>query len=55
MRMTANLPSPYNATAYEAETPEEALNRSEGGTSYSDGTPEIDAMDAATGKMPLEP
>jgi outer membrane protein assembly factor BamB len=48
---TANLPSPYNATAHDAETPEQALNRSEGGTSYKDGNAEIDALDAATGKI----
>jgi outer membrane protein assembly factor BamB len=49
--LTANLPSPYNATAYDAATPEEALNRSEGGTSYKDGNAEIDALDATTGKV----
>ena len=30
--LTANLASPYNATAFDADTPEQALNRSEGGT-----------------------
>jgi outer membrane protein assembly factor BamB len=49
--LTANLPSPYNATAYDADTPEQALNRSEGGTRYISGTAEIDALDAATGKV----
>jgi outer membrane protein assembly factor BamB len=49
--LTANLPSPYNATAYDADTPEQALNRSEGGTSYYSGTAEIDALDAATGEV----
>jgi glucose dehydrogenase len=49
--LTANLPSPYNATAYEADTPERALNRSEGGTLMANGTAEIDALDAATGKL----
>ncbi len=49
--LTANLPSPYNATAFDAETPEQALNRSEGGTSYKNGTAEVDALDAATGKV----
>jgi outer membrane protein assembly factor BamB len=49
--LTANLPSPYNATAYDADIPEQALNRSEGGTSYYSGTAEIDALDAATGKV----
>lgn len=49
--LTANLPSPYNATAYDADTPEQALNRSEGGTSYKNGTAELDAVDAATGKV----
>jgi outer membrane protein assembly factor BamB len=49
--LTANLPSPYNATMYDADTPEEALNRSEGGTLLKNGTSEIDALDAATGKI----
>jgi len=49
--LTANLPSPYNATAYDAETPEQALNRSEGGTLLKNGNAEIDAVDAATGKV----
>ncbi len=47
----ANLPSPYNATAFDAETGEEALNRSEGGSSYKGATSELDALDAATGKI----
>ena len=47
--LTANLPSPYNATAYDADTPEQALNRSEGGTSYKTGNAEMYAIDAATG------
>ena len=49
--LTANLPSPYNATAYDADTPEQALNRSEGGTLYENGTAEVDAIDAATGEI----
>lgn len=49
--LTANLPSPYNATAYDASTPEEALNRSEGGTLLAKGNAELYALDAATGKM----
>jgi outer membrane protein assembly factor BamB len=49
--LTANLPSPYNATAYDADTPEQALNRSEGGTLYENGTTEIDAIDAASGEI----
>jgi glucose dehydrogenase len=49
--LTANLPSPYHATAYDAETPEQALNRSEGGTLYDNGTAEVDAIDAATGEI----
>ncbi len=49
--LTANLPSPYNATAYDAETPEQALNRSEGGSSYKGATAELYALDAATGKV----
>jgi len=49
--LTANLPSPYNATAYDADTPEQALNRSEGGTLYENGNAEIDAIDAATGEI----
>ncbi len=47
----ANLPSPHNATAFDAETGEEVLNRSESGTSYKDGNSEMDALDAATGKI----
>jgi outer membrane protein assembly factor BamB len=49
--LTANLPSPYNATAYDADSPEQALNRSEGGTLYKNGTAELLALDAATGKV----
>ncbi|MCC7450998.1 MAG: PQQ-binding-like beta-propeller repeat protein [Anaerolineae bacterium] len=49
--LTANLPSPYHATAYDAETPEEALNRSEGGTTYKNGTADLVALDAATGEI----
>jgi len=48
---TVNLPSPYNATAYDAETPEQALNRSEGGTILKDGNFEVDALDGATGRV----
>jgi glucose dehydrogenase len=49
--LTANLPSPYNATAFDADTPEQALNRSEGGTPMNNGTSEVDAIDAATGEI----
>jgi outer membrane protein assembly factor BamB len=49
--LTANLPSPYNATAYEADTPEQALNRSEGGSSLKDATAQLYAIDAATGAV----
>jgi outer membrane protein assembly factor BamB len=49
--LTANLPSPYNATAYEADTPEQALNRSEGGSSLKDATAQLYAIDAATGNV----
>jgi len=49
--LTANLPSPYNATAYDAETPEQALNRSEGGTLLKNGNAEMYALDAATGSI----
>jgi outer membrane protein assembly factor BamB len=49
--LTANLPSPYNATAFDASTPEQALNRSEGGTLMQNGTAELDALDARTGEM----
>jgi outer membrane protein assembly factor BamB len=49
--LTANLPSPYNASAYDAITPEQALNRSEGGTLYKNGNAELDALDGATGKL----
>lgn len=49
--LTANLPSPYHATAYDATNGEDALNRSEGGTLYETGTAEVDAIDAATGEI----
>jgi outer membrane protein assembly factor BamB len=49
--LTANLPSPYNATAYDAETPQQALNRSEGGTLLANGTAELVALDAASGQI----
>jgi outer membrane protein assembly factor BamB len=49
--LTANLPSPYNATAYDAETPQQALNRSEGGTLLENGTAEVVALEAATGRL----
>jgi outer membrane protein assembly factor BamB len=49
--LTANLPTPYNATAYDAETPEQALNRSEGGSGLVGADAEIYALDAATGKV----
>jgi len=49
--LTANLPSPYNATAYDADTPENALNRSEGGTILANGTAEMYALDAGTGEV----
>lgn len=49
--LTANLPSPYNATMYDAENQQDGLNRSEGGTLLEKGTAEIDALDAATGKI----
>lgn len=49
--LTANLPSPYNATAYDADTPEQALNRSEGGTSYKDGNAEMYAIEASSGSI----
>jgi glucose dehydrogenase len=48
---TANLPSPYNATAFDAETPMQALNRSEGGTLMNNGTADVYALDAATGEV----
>jgi glucose dehydrogenase len=49
--LTVNLPSPYNATAYDAETPEQALNRSEGGTLMANGTAQLYALDGATGEV----
>ena len=49
--LTANLPSPYNATAFDADTPEQALNRSEGGTLLKNGNAELYALDAATGEI----
>jgi outer membrane protein assembly factor BamB len=49
--LTANLPTPYNATAYDATNGEDALNRSEGGTLYATGTAEVDAIDATTGEI----
>jgi glucose dehydrogenase len=49
--LTANLPSPYNATAFESDTPEQALNRSEGGTLMQNGTADLLALDGASGKI----
>ena len=49
--LTANLPSPYNATAFDADTPEQALNRSEGGTLYQNGNAELYAIDASNGSI----
>lgn len=49
--LTENLPTPYNATGFDADTPEQAFNRSEGETRLKDGTAEVDALDAATGKI----
>jgi len=49
--LTANLPSPYNATAFDSTNGEDALNVSEGGTRYETGTAEVDALDAVTGKV----
>lgn len=49
--LTANLPSPYNATAFDADNPMQALNRSEGGSSYKDATAELYAIEGATGKI----
>lgn len=49
--LTANLPSPYNATAYDADTPEQALNRSEGGTQLKNGTAELYALNASSGAV----
>ena len=49
--LTANLPSPYNATAFDADTPEEALNRSEGGSTYKDANAEVYAIDATNGNI----
>jgi outer membrane protein assembly factor BamB len=49
--LTENIPSPYNATAYDANTPEQALNRSEGGTHLDTGTSVLYAIDGATGKI----
>jgi outer membrane protein assembly factor BamB len=46
-----NLPSPYHATAFDSDTPEQALNRSEGQTLYKTGTAEVNAVDAATGEI----
>ncbi len=49
--LTDNVPSPYNATAYNANTPEQALNRSEGGTHLDTGTADLVALDASNGKV----
>ncbi|MGE5251368.1 MAG: PQQ-binding-like beta-propeller repeat protein [Bacteroidota bacterium] len=49
--LTDNLPSPYNATAFDASTPEQALNRSEGGTIMKNGTAQLYALDAVTGQV----
>jgi outer membrane protein assembly factor BamB len=49
--LTTNLPSPYNATAFDANTPEAALNRSEGGTILKDGNAELYALSASSGDI----
>ena len=49
--LTDNLPSPYNATAFDADTPEQALNRSEGGTDMQSGNAELYALDVNTGQI----
>jgi outer membrane protein assembly factor BamB len=49
--VVVNLASPYTWTAFDSETPEQALNRSEGGTLLETGTAEVNALDAATGEI----
>lgn len=49
--LTTNMASPYNATMYDADTPEEALQRNVGGSNLNNATAEVDALDAATGTI----
>ncbi len=49
--LTENIPSPYNATAYNADTPGQALNRSEGGSHLDTGSSVLYAINASNGKV----
>ncbi len=49
--VTANLPSPYTATAFDAKEGNEAVENIEGRTRYSDGTGEVVALDVNTGEI----
>lgn len=49
--VTANLPSPYTATAFEAHDGDEAVNKLEGHVDYASGDAEVVAIDINTGKI----
>ncbi len=49
--VTANLPSPYTATAFDAKDGDEAVNKLEGHVDYSIGNAEVVAIDINTGKI----
>ena len=46
-----NLPTPYNATAWNSVDGQSSVENLEGRTQYDHGTSEIDAIDAATGRI----
>jgi outer membrane protein assembly factor BamB len=48
---TANLPSPYTATAFDAKDGDEAVENIEGRTVYSTGNAEVVALDLNSGKI----
>ncbi len=49
--LVTNLPSPLNATGWDATNGTDAVNRVEGATVLKNGAAEVDALDAATGKI----
>jgi outer membrane protein assembly factor BamB len=49
--VTANLPSPYTATAFDAHDGDEAVNKLEGHVDYASGNAEVVAIDINTGKI----
>jgi outer membrane protein assembly factor BamB len=46
-----DLPAPFNATMWDAKDGTEAVSRAEGGMPMDKGKSEVDALDAATGKI----